>query len=129
MPSGTVWVEYPYARIRIDITTHRGDVTRFVVQLEYNIRPDPFDPDDWRQVARFDHDEEAKMGHDVRDEGLHMDVYRNGEKVDVLRGFPMKSPNEAPAFCRDLIEERAPGLLARFEDWHGIDGNWNENQS
>lgn len=126
MPSGTVPVEYPYARIRTIVDAHRGDVTRFVVQLEYNVQPGFLESDDWRQVARFDHDPAAEMGHDVREEGLHMDVYRDGEKVDVLRGFPMKSPNEAPSFCRDVLEERAPKLLARFEDWHGIDGNWND---
>ncbi|WP_435078439.1 hypothetical protein [Halococcus sp. AFM35] len=33
-------------------------------------------------VAQFDHTSEEGSGHDVEREGVHMDVFRDGEKVD-----------------------------------------------
>jgi hypothetical protein len=125
MAGGISWVEYLYARIRTDIGTEHGDVTRFVVQLEYNVEPNLLEPNDWRQVARFDHEPDAEGGHDVTEEGLHMDVYRDEEKAEVRRDFPAVSLRGAPAFCKQTLSDRAPELLARFERWHGIDGNWN----
>jgi hypothetical protein len=65
MAGGISWVEYPYARIRKAVETEQGDVTRFVVQLECNVNPGPLEPNDWRQVARFDHEPDLGMGHDV----------------------------------------------------------------
>jgi len=50
-------------------------VTRFTVQLEY--RHD----DEWREVVRYDHDgTDIGGGHDVTEEGLHIDIYRDGEQ-------------------------------------------------
>jgi hypothetical protein len=126
MAGGISWVEYPYARIPTEVETEQGDVTRFVVQLEYNVEPDPFEPGDWRQVARFDHEPEVEMGHDVREEGLHMDVYRDGEKMDVRRQFETPPLNDAPRYCKTYLEQHADWLLARFERWHDVDGNWSD---
>lgn len=109
------WIEYPRLRIRTEFAKHRGDVTRFVVQLEYNARPDVLEADDWRQVARFDHDPAAPNGHDVTEEGLHMDVYSDGEKVAVARDFPEISPNGAIDFCEEFLYEQRDELLARFD--------------
>ncbi|WP_449267243.1 DUF7718 family protein [Halalkalicoccus paucihalophilus] len=50
-------------QIRIGLTTERGRVERFVVQLEYWIN------DKWREVVRYDHDPESEMGQDVTEEG------------------------------------------------------------
>jgi hypothetical protein len=125
MAGGISWVEYPYARIRKEVETEQGNVTRFVVQLEYNLNPHPLEPDDWRQVARFDHEPDVEMGHDVRAEGLHMDVYRKEEKVEVRRQFDTPEVNDAPDYCESYLLGEVDELLARFENWHGIDGNWN----
>lgn len=59
-----------------------GAPKRFVVQLERRI------DDDWWEVVRFDHDPENPMGHDITQEGLHMDVYKFGEKARVKDDFP-----------------------------------------
>lgn len=59
-----------------------GHVTRFVVQFERSIG------DEWSEVVRFDHEPENPMGHDITEEGLHMDVYRDGDKVRVKDDFP-----------------------------------------
>lgn len=95
---------------------------RFVVQLEYNVghrttRPDP----SLEVVARFDHDATSTGGHDVRREGLHMDVYRDGERVLRGRGFPKIPPGAAMRYAELYLSRNADRLVARFERWHGID--------
>lgn len=49
-------VEYPHARVRVEIDKSEGHVTRFVVQLERSIG------DEWSEVVRFDHEPENPMG-------------------------------------------------------------------
>lgn len=109
------WVEYPTARIRFELDVHHGIPTRFVVQLEYRIY------DEWRPVARFDHDSTGNQSHDVTEEGLHMDVYRNGEKYRVERGFPPVRLKRAPRYCKSYVRSNADRLLRRFEEWHNLD--------
>jgi hypothetical protein len=95
------WVEYPLAWVRSEIDTHRGIPTRFVVQLEYRI------DGEWRAVVRFDHDQTGEQSHDITEEGLHMDVYRNGEKYRVERGFPPVSLRRAPRYCKSYVKSNA----------------------
>ena len=108
------WVEYPHARLRVEIDKERGTPTRFVVQLERRVAGE------WAAVVRFDHDPENPMGHDITEEGLHMDVYRDGEKVDVVNSFPPVRLSDAPAYCLAYLEEHAGTLLRRFEQWHDL---------
>lgn len=61
-------------RIRVRFGSSAGRVRWFVVQLEYN--PAPWLDDDWRPVARFDHQPDSPGGHDIYEEGLHVDLYR-----------------------------------------------------
>jgi len=70
----TTPLEYRVRR-RIGYRHDRGEITRFVVQLEYRL------DGDWAEVVRFDHDPEGTYGHDVTAEGVHIDVYRDGEKL------------------------------------------------
>jgi len=121
---GFVWVEWPYARIRRELDTVDGDVTRFVYQLEYDAKAtrDGHPPHDWRQVARFDHNVDGE--HDVSIEGLHLDVYRDGEKFEKFRGFPNVPLNLAPDYCEDFLRERSDELLNEFEAWHDFGKEW-----
>lgn len=109
------------ARIRVEIGKTRGDVDWFVVQLEYNMNP-IFTRigDDWRQVARFDHQPNHHRGHDIRIERLHMDVYRHESKEFIRRGFPPICVNEAPGWCENYLKKYSDFLLGRFEQWHSV---------
>ena len=71
----TVAVNHRACR-RLGVDTERGDVVRFVVQLEY------FHDGEWREVVRYDHDgtAESEFSHDVTEEGHHTDIYHNGDK-------------------------------------------------
>jgi hypothetical protein len=46
---------------RIGYSHERGDVTRFVVQVEYRL------DGDWHEVVRYDHGPASERGHDVTD--------------------------------------------------------------
>ena len=108
------WVEYPNARLRVKIETRDGTPTRFVIQLETGI------DGDWRQVARFDHDEANPMGHGITEEGLHMDIYQEGERVRVKDDFPPVGLIRAPRYCIAYLKAHAETLLRRFERWHDL---------
>jgi hypothetical protein len=125
------WIRWPYARIRRELVTEQGEVRRFVAQLEYDVAATPTGQStpDWRTVARFDHDISGEQSHDVREEGLHMDIYRHGEKERVITDFPPVPLAIAPRFCEETLEARADALLERFEWWHDLHGPWRTHSS
>lgn len=106
-----------HARQRNGYITQQGDIKRFLVQLEYEL------DDNWTEVVRFDHDSEGgeEMTHDVREEGLHMDVYRKGEKVDIEQVMGPISPETGFTAAEEHLEEHAEAYISRFEEWHQID--------
>ena len=95
-------------------TVTTGDITRFAVQLEYRL------DGDWAEIVRFDHDPEGKHGHDVTEEGVHMDVYRDGEKLRSEEIFPPMTANDALTFAEEHLNQHAERYIRRFEQWHGI---------
>lgn len=101
-------------RRRIGYSHDRGDVTRFVVQLEYRL------DGKWLEVVRFDHDPESELAHDVITEGIHVDVYRDGVKIRSEEVFPPMPPNAALTFAEDHLARHAERYVERFEEWHRI---------
>lgn len=95
----------------------------FVVQLEYaHSRASTEESEQtWDVVARFDHDASAPGGHDVVEEGIHLDIYRDGVRVDRLRGFPRLQPGTAMRYCEAYLQQNSERLLSRFERWHDLD--------
>ena len=106
-------------RQRVGIDLERGRVTRFVVQLEYLIEPQT---DEWAVVVRYDHDAEgsAEATHDVTEEGLHIDIYRDGEKIDSHELTPPLPANDALNAAEEHLADHLEGYVRRFEQWHGI---------
>lgn len=98
-------------RVYVSLRLHRGVPRAFVVQLELYV------DGTWHEVVRFDHDMDASGGHDVREEGLHMDVYRDGEKIRVERDFPYVELTDAPAFCIDHVTTKHEEYVARYRRW------------
>jgi len=126
-----VWISYPYARIRRVLETDRGLITAFNYQLEYDIQATPsaqHNPE-WKTVARFDHNVDPNQGHDIREEGLHLDIYRDGEKYRVRRHFPYVPLERAPRFCVVFFQQNADNLLQQFERWHDLRGPWRHSSS
>jgi hypothetical protein len=59
--------------ITVGFDRERGYIPRFLVQLHYQVDTDPVQ---WDSIARMDHNETDPLGHDVYQEGLHVDVVR-----------------------------------------------------
>lgn len=107
------------ARRRLGIDVERGQVKRFVVQLECLINPEA---DEWAVVVRYDHDAEgsAEATHDVTEDGLHIDIYRDGEKIDSHELTPPLPANDALNAAEEHLAEHLEEYIRRFERWHGI---------
>lgn len=101
-------------QLRTAFSTEQGDVTRFMIQLEYWL------DGDWRGVVRYDHDRNASGGHDVTEEGLHRDVYRDGEKYRTEDVSPPVPANEAFEYAEEDLRENVQRFIKRFERWHGV---------
>lgn len=101
-------------RRRIGYSHDRGEVARFVVQLEYRL------DEEWVEVVRFDHDPTSEVGHDVSEEGVHVDVYRAGQKIRSEEVFPPMPASDALTFVEDHLAQHAEAYVRRFEAWHGI---------
>jgi hypothetical protein len=91
-------------RVRADFETERGDLTRFVVRLEQSI------DGEWRTVAHFDHNPRALGGHDVTEEGLHMDRYHPDGTVETDWSFGRMAADDALAYCTSYFIERYDSL-------------------
>lgn len=105
----------PRSRMRVGYRHVRGRVVRFVVQIEYRLG------DDWVEVVRADHDAVGEMAHDVTEEGVHVDVYRDGEKHLTETVFPATSASTALTVAEEHLSRHAERYVRRFEEWLAID--------
>ena len=94
------------------MTIEQGEVLRFVVQLEYRLGGE------WVEVVRYDHESAGASAHDVTKEGLHIDIYREGEKhaTEYIAG-PLPA-GVALDLAEDHLAEIAERFIRRFEEWH-----------
>jgi hypothetical protein len=111
----TTPLEYRVRR-RLGFDTDRGDVVRFVVQLEYHHHGE------WHSVVRYDHDgtDESEFAHDVTEEGLHIDIYRDGEKEATEYVAPPLRADLALDRAEDHLLANLERYITRYERWHGI---------
>lgn len=99
-------------RRRVGYTHDRGKVIQFVVRVEFELG------DEWRTVVRYDHDRSGERAHDVSEEGLHIDIYRDGEKHAtefITRALPA---GVGLGLAEDHLSENAQRFIRRFEEWH-----------
>lgn len=75
---------------------------------------------DWRAVVRYDHDEDAEGGHDVTEEGLHRDIYRDGDKVRSEEVTGPLPANLAFEHAEEELKQHTEGYVRRFERRHGV---------
>lgn len=118
-------LDWPHLRSRTYLEKQSGDVTCFLIKLEYNLQSAVMVSDDWRGVARFDHNPNSINGHDIASEGLHLDILdKHGNKIDVRRGFPSLSANKAVRYCQQYFRDYGEDLAADFEAHHNIQGEY-----
>jgi hypothetical protein len=101
-------------RVAFDRETDR--ITRFVVQLEYH------HGGEWHPVVRYDHDGtgESEHSHDVSEDGLHIDIYRDGNNYRTEYVAPALSGAVALDRAEDHLQNNLEGFTNRYEQWHGI---------
>ena len=109
------------SQIRSGTTVEDGEVAKFVRQLEYRVG------DDVLEVVRYDHDPEAESGHDVTEEGLHIDVYRDGEKTRTKQIAPPEPASRALTRAEEHLAENIQQFAKRFETWHNLNPNRNSD--
>ncbi|AAV44347.1 unknown (plasmid) [Haloarcula marismortui ATCC 43049] len=117
--------DLPYVRLRVHIETANGDVEKFTIQLEYNVALVGPGKNDWGPLARFDHNPHSKRGHDVTQEGLHLDLIDpDGTKYKVRRGFPNKPINDYPKHCELYLLDKSRRLTLDFERRNNLSGKY-----
>lgn len=79
-----------------------------LVKLGYSIEGE------WKPVAHFDHNPAGTDGHDVAEEGLHADSYRDGKRTRTKSDFPPVPLCRAPDYCISYIENNANSPHARL---------------
>lgn len=106
-------------RRRLGLDVDHGEVRRFVVQLEYRLHPAA---EVWAVVVRYHHAATGidERGHDVTEEGLQMDVYRDGKSVDTVSLTDPLPAAEALEYAEDHVAKNLNRFIRRFEQWHGI---------
>lgn len=104
-------------QIRIGFDRDRDVITRFLVQLEYH------HDDEWHPVVRYDHDAKGsdEAAHDVTEEGLHIDIYRNDEKYATEYIMPVRDGASAFNHVEDHLAENLERFINRYEEWHKIE--------
>lgn len=99
----------PDCLVGVGLSTDAGRVTAFLVDLQFAADPSY---GSFRQIARFDHNESTQSGHDVRREGLHLDVERRTGQP--IRFWPAMVP--VPSSLGPVIRA-CSGYLIRNADF------------
>lgn len=101
---------------RVAYDHNRGEIERFLVQLEYH------HGGEWREVVRYDHDAVGsdEAAHDVTEEGLHVDIYRDGETEATEYISPPLEASVAMDRAEDHLSKNLQRFVKRYERWHGI---------
>lgn len=99
-------------QLTVGFDKNRGHIPRFVVRLHYITQLWPRVT--WTTIARFDHNETPRKGHDVYKQGLHIDVLADGGPMVKL--YPRHStlpsnPGVVIQGCRDYLENHLDYLI------------------
>lgn len=62
----------------------------------------------------------------MTEEGVHRDVYRDGEKVRTQVVSPPISATDAFDYAEDDLDEHVQLFVRRFERWHDINERTNQ---
>lgn len=110
-------LQAPIVRRRTILEKERGRLRAFCVQLEFNHCPTTGEADDWKYIARFDHNPASLEGHDITEEGLHMDLRHPVEGDRTSYGFPPVPLSRAPAYAEDHFDEKYLEICERYLSW------------
>ena len=111
-------IHAPVARRRTYLDVEKGEIRQFYVQLEYN-RSLSHKTTEWVDIARFDHQPGIEHGHDIRHEGIHMDLCHPNGKDRKVEDFPRVKLNKAPDYCERYFDENYSSICLQYAEWEG----------
>ncbi len=120
LPSGYDVTKHVDARrsdchLTVGFDREQKRIPRFLVLLHYQTGMNPVR---WDEIARMDHNETAALGHDVYQEGLHVDVsHRNGDThhIDISHAPLPPSQGVVIRRCVEYFIEHAGYFIDVYE--------------
>lgn len=91
----------PDCAITVGFDTRHQRIPRFLVQLHYHVDTDPVV---WKEIARMDHNETTSSGHDIYQEGLHVDVTRQTNTTVKLEPDHSRLPPSRGTVIRACVD-------------------------
>lgn len=106
----------PNCAITVGFDRIRGHIPKFLVQFHYQVSNAPLQ---WEPIARIDHNEKPGKGHNVYNEGLHVDIDRRTlpEVKLYIRHTPLpKSRGAVISKSVDYFRTHADYFIDVFEE-------------
>lgn len=77
---------------------------------------------------RYDHDSKGsnEAAHDVAEDGLRIDIYRDRKKTESHELTPPLPTDVALNRAEEHLRQHLEGYIRRFEEWHPTKTNANE---
>lgn len=91
-------------------------IPRFIIQLHYQTATHPTE---WTEIARMDHNEISSQGHDVYQEGLHVDMHRRSSgtvHVQVSHSPLSQSRGAVIRRCDRYLRREADYFISVYEE-------------
>jgi len=101
--------------ITVGFDRENAHIPRFLILLYYQVSTDPLR---WDAIARMDHNETAVLGHDVFEEGIHVDAARRtGSTLHIkITDDPLPtSRGKVIRGCAHYLEANAQYFIDVFE--------------
>ncbi len=101
--------------LTVGFDQEHGRIPRFLILLHYQANTDPVE---WDEIARMDHNETAALGHDVYQEGLHVDISRLEGKtvhIDVSHAPLPSSRGVVIRGCVDYFKQHIRYFISVYE--------------
>lgn len=102
--------------ITVGFDLEQGHIPRFLVLLHYQTSTDPVE---WTAVAQMDHNETSGQGHDIYQEGLHVDVARRSSRTVHLQVRHAPLPSNLGVVvrgCGGYLRREADYFIAVYEE-------------
>lgn len=110
-----IGTDRPDCHITVGFDREGVHIPRFLVLLHYQVNADPLR---WDAIARMDHNETAALGHDVYQEGIHVDAARRNESTAhiTVTNTPLPA-NRGKVIrgCANYLEANAQYFIDVFE--------------
>lgn len=106
----------PDQHMTVGFDREQGHIPRFLVCFHYQTSVNPVK---WAPIARMDHNETSKQGHDIYQEGLHVDIARRSKRevhLDVPYHLLPSSRGAVIRGCIEYFQNEADYIIDVYEE-------------